>query len=107
MQLAYQFPERVERMALVVERRPGQARSAWVLRAATLPGAEWVLPLLTRRGPRDALGAGERAAGPARAAHARRRARDGARARLAERAAARAAPSSTPRARSSILAASG
>jgi pimeloyl-ACP methyl ester carboxylesterase len=55
MQLAYQFPERVERLALVS--RGGLGREVgWVLRAATLPGAEWVLPVITRRGPRDALG---------------------------------------------------
>jgi pimeloyl-ACP methyl ester carboxylesterase len=55
MQLAYQFPERVERLALVSS--GGLGREVGLpLRAATLPGAEWVLPLLTRRGPRDALG---------------------------------------------------
>jgi pimeloyl-ACP methyl ester carboxylesterase len=55
MKLAYQFPERVERLALVSS--GGLGREVGLpLRAATLPGAEWVLPLLTRRGPRDALG---------------------------------------------------
>jgi pimeloyl-ACP methyl ester carboxylesterase len=55
MQLAYQFPERVERLALVSS--GGLGREVGLpLRAATLPGAEWVLPLLTRRGPRDVLG---------------------------------------------------
>jgi pimeloyl-ACP methyl ester carboxylesterase len=57
MQLAYQFPERVERMALVSSGGLGREVSI-VLRAATLPGAEWVLPLLTRSAPRAALGAG-------------------------------------------------
>jgi pimeloyl-ACP methyl ester carboxylesterase len=55
MQLAYQFPERVERLALVSSGGLGR-EVALALRAATLPGAEWVLPWLTRRGPRDALG---------------------------------------------------
>ena len=56
MQLAYQFPERVERLALVSSGGLGR-EVGWVLRAATLPGAEWVLPLLTRSGPREVLGA--------------------------------------------------
>jgi pimeloyl-ACP methyl ester carboxylesterase len=56
MQLAYQFPERVERLALVSSGGLGR-EVGWVLRAATLPGADWVLPLLTRSGPRDVLGA--------------------------------------------------
>jgi pimeloyl-ACP methyl ester carboxylesterase len=51
MQLAYQFPERVERMALVSSGGLGK-EVGLVLRAATLPGAELVLPLLTRDGPR-------------------------------------------------------
>jgi pimeloyl-ACP methyl ester carboxylesterase len=51
MQLAYQFPERVERLALVSSGGLGR-EVGLVLRAATLPGAEWVLPLLTREGPR-------------------------------------------------------
>ena len=57
MQLAYQFPERVERMVLVSSGGLGREVSL-VLRAATLPGAEWVLPLLTHPGPRTAIGAG-------------------------------------------------
>ena len=57
MQLAYQFPERVERLALVSSGGLGR-EVALVLRAATLPGAEWVLPWLVRRGPRDVLYAG-------------------------------------------------
>jgi pimeloyl-ACP methyl ester carboxylesterase len=56
MQLAYQFPERVERLALISSGGLGK-EVGWVLRAATLPGAEWVLPLLTRTGPREVLGA--------------------------------------------------
>jgi pimeloyl-ACP methyl ester carboxylesterase len=54
MQLAYQFPERVERMALVSSGGLGR-EVGLVLRAATLPGADWVLPVITRRGPRDAV----------------------------------------------------
>jgi len=46
MQFCYQFPERVERLALVCSGGLGREVSL-VLRAATLPGAEYVLPLLT------------------------------------------------------------
>jgi pimeloyl-ACP methyl ester carboxylesterase len=42
MQFAYQFPEYVERMALVSSGGLGREVSA-VIRAASLPGAEWVL----------------------------------------------------------------
>jgi pimeloyl-ACP methyl ester carboxylesterase len=45
MQFAYQFPERVERLVLVDSGGLGGEVNV-VLRAATLPGAEWVLPLL-------------------------------------------------------------
>jgi pimeloyl-ACP methyl ester carboxylesterase len=45
MQFAYQFPERVERLALVDSGGLG-AEVSLMLRAATLPGAEYVLPLL-------------------------------------------------------------
>jgi pimeloyl-ACP methyl ester carboxylesterase len=45
MQFAYQFPERVERLALVSSGGLGREVSVF-LRAATLPGAELVLPLL-------------------------------------------------------------
>lgn len=45
MQFAYQFPERLERLALVDSGGLGSEVSL-VLRAATLPGAEYVLPLL-------------------------------------------------------------
>ena len=54
MQLAYQFPERVERLVLVSSGGLGH-EVGLPLRAATLPGAEWVLPLLTKRGPREVL----------------------------------------------------
>jgi pimeloyl-ACP methyl ester carboxylesterase len=45
MQFAYQFPERVERLVLVSSGGLGREVTG-VLRAATLPGAELVLPLL-------------------------------------------------------------
>ncbi|MCW2499368.1 MAG: alpha/beta hydrolase fold protein [Frankiales bacterium] len=45
MQFAYQFPERVERLALVSSGGLGPEVSAF-LRAATLPGSELVLPLI-------------------------------------------------------------
>jgi pimeloyl-ACP methyl ester carboxylesterase len=48
MQLAYQFPERVERMVLVSSGGLGREVS-FVLRAASLPGSEIVLPLITAR----------------------------------------------------------
>ena len=46
MQFAYQFPERAERLALVSSGGLGREVNA-ILRAAALPGAEHVLPLLT------------------------------------------------------------
>jgi pimeloyl-ACP methyl ester carboxylesterase len=46
MQYAYQFPERCERLVLVSS--GGLGRDVhMLLRAAALPGADWVLPLLT------------------------------------------------------------
>jgi pimeloyl-ACP methyl ester carboxylesterase len=54
MQLAYQFPERAERLVLVDSGGLGKEVNL-LLRAATLPGSEFVLPLLTH--PR-LLGAG-------------------------------------------------
>jgi pimeloyl-ACP methyl ester carboxylesterase len=48
MQLAYQYPERVERLVLVGSGGLG-AEVHVILRAATLPGAEHVVPLLLRR----------------------------------------------------------
>jgi pimeloyl-ACP methyl ester carboxylesterase len=53
MQLAYQFPERCERIALVSSGGLGPEVHL-LLRAAALPGAEWVLPLIARPGTRDA-----------------------------------------------------
>jgi pimeloyl-ACP methyl ester carboxylesterase len=48
MQFAYQFPERTERLALVSSGGLGPDVHV-LLRAATLPGSEWVLPLLASR----------------------------------------------------------
>lgn len=45
MQLAYQFPERCERIALVASGGLGKEVNG-LLRAVTLPGAEYVLPVL-------------------------------------------------------------
>src|SRR4051794_7291389 len=45
MQFAYQFPERVQRLALISSGGLGREVSIF-LRAATLPGSEVVLPLL-------------------------------------------------------------
>ena len=54
MQFSYQFPERVERLVLVSS--GGLGREVHImLRAATLPGADFVMPALARTG---ALGAG-------------------------------------------------
>jgi pimeloyl-ACP methyl ester carboxylesterase len=47
MQFSYLFPEYVERMALISSGGLGQEVHP-LLRAATLPGSEWVLPLLAR-----------------------------------------------------------
>jgi pimeloyl-ACP methyl ester carboxylesterase len=55
MQLAYQFPELIERLVLVSSGGLGREVSI-ALRAATLPGAELVLPLIASR---PLLGAGE------------------------------------------------
>ncbi|HEX8068250.1 MAG TPA: alpha/beta fold hydrolase [Thermoleophilaceae bacterium] len=49
MQMAYQFPERVERLVLVSSGGLGREVHL-LLRAAVLPGSELVLPLLTARG---------------------------------------------------------
>jgi pimeloyl-ACP methyl ester carboxylesterase len=45
MQLAYQHPERCERLVLVCSGGLGREVS-WILRALALPGAEYVLPVL-------------------------------------------------------------
>ena len=54
MQFSYQFPERVERLVLVSSGGLGREVHP-MLRAAALPGADWVLPAIARTG---ALGAG-------------------------------------------------
>jgi pimeloyl-ACP methyl ester carboxylesterase len=53
MQFAYQFPERVERLVLVSSGGLGEEVSI-LLRAATLPAAEYVLPLLCAEPLRNA-----------------------------------------------------
>lgn len=53
MQLAYQFPERVDRLVLVDSGGLGREVNL-MLRVATLPGAEIVLPLLFKLGLRQA-----------------------------------------------------
>jgi pimeloyl-ACP methyl ester carboxylesterase len=62
MQFAYQFPERVERLVLVSSGGLG-AEVSPLLRSATLPGAEYVLPLLVAEPIRNAVGAVARALG--------------------------------------------
>jgi len=62
MQFAYQFPERVQRLVLVASGGLGKEVSV-ILKAVTLPGAEYVLPLLLHRRIREA---GEWPAGLAR-----------------------------------------
>src|SRR3954452_6128815 len=54
MQLAYQSPERVERLVLVSSGGLGREVNL-MLRAATLPGSEYVLPLLCAPAIRDAV----------------------------------------------------
>jgi len=54
MQFAYQFPERCERMVLVSSGGLGHELHL-ILRAAALPGAEWVLPLLCSSALCDAV----------------------------------------------------
>ena len=69
MQFAYQFPERCERLVLVSSGGLGREVHL-LLRAAALPGADWVLPLLTSRG---LLGVGRSVGGAAAAGAARAR----------------------------------
>lgn len=65
MQFAYQFPERVARLALVCAGGLGKEVSIF-LRAATLPGAELVLPLLAGSWVRRGAGTLGRVLGTAR-----------------------------------------
>ncbi len=60
MQLGYQFPDMAERLVLVDSGGLGREVSV-LLRAASLPGSEFVLPLLTRTGLLGAGAAVERA----------------------------------------------
>jgi pimeloyl-ACP methyl ester carboxylesterase len=58
MQFCYLFPERVDRLVLVSSGGLGRSVSP-LLRSATLPGAEWVLPLIASswvRGRVEAVG---------------------------------------------------
>ena len=58
MQLCYLFPERVERLVLVASGGLGRSVSP-LLRAATVPGAGWVLPVIASnwvRGQGEAVG---------------------------------------------------
>ena len=50
MQFSYLFPEYVDRMALISSGGLGREVHP-LLRAATLPGSEWVLPLIAREWP--------------------------------------------------------
>lgn len=56
MQFAYQFPERCERLVLVSSGGLGHELHL-LLRAAALPGAEWVLPVLCSKGLRGTVDA--------------------------------------------------
>jgi pimeloyl-ACP methyl ester carboxylesterase len=56
MQFSYLFPEYVERMGLISSGGLGSEVHP-LLRAATLPGSEWVLPLIAREWPVRAGGA--------------------------------------------------
>ena len=62
MQFAYLFPDHVERMALISSGGLGKEVHP-LLRASTLPGSEWVLPLLAREWTVDAGDAVRRVAG--------------------------------------------
>ena len=64
MQFSYQFPERVERLALVSSGGLGREVHA-MLRAAALPGADWVLPAVAKTGVLRAGAAVSRLAGRA------------------------------------------
>jgi pimeloyl-ACP methyl ester carboxylesterase len=56
MQMAYQYPERLERLVLVSSGGLGREVNI-LLRAATLPGSEYVLPLLAGSPARAAISA--------------------------------------------------
>ena len=89
MQFAYQFPERAERLVLVSS--GGLGRDVHVLlRAASLPGADYVLPALTSQRLVEPRPRGRRPARPHRPAARGRRRR--ARARLRRARQRRVAP---------------
>jgi pimeloyl-ACP methyl ester carboxylesterase len=62
MQFSYLFPEYVERMALIASGGLGREVHP-LLRAAVLPGSEWVMPVLAHEGPVRAGDAIARVAG--------------------------------------------
>jgi pimeloyl-ACP methyl ester carboxylesterase len=62
LQFAYLFPDRAERLVLVSSGGFGRQLSL-LLRAAALPGAEWVLPFLASRWVREHGEAAGRALG--------------------------------------------
>jgi pimeloyl-ACP methyl ester carboxylesterase len=62
LQFAYLFPDRVDRLVLVSSGGLGRELSV-LLRAATLPGAEWLVPLLASRRVRDRCEAAGRVLG--------------------------------------------
>jgi pimeloyl-ACP methyl ester carboxylesterase len=64
MQFSYQFPERVERLVLVSSGGLGREVHL-MLRAAALPGADWVLPVFARTRLLSAGAAASRLAGRA------------------------------------------
>ena len=84
MQFAYQFPERVERLVLVSSGGLGEEVHL-LLRAATLPAAEYVLPLLCAEPLRNAGASVARLLGRAGLRPEPRPRGDGARLRVARR----------------------
>ncbi len=94
MQFAYLFPEYVERMALISSGGLGREVHP-LLRAATLPGSEWVLPLLAREWSVKAGDAVRSVAAQARARGGPRPRRVRPRLRLADPRRERGTPSST------------
>ncbi len=106
MQLAYQYPERCERLVLVSSGGLGQ-EVALLLRALTLPGAEHLMPIACNGRVRDAGNAVTGFARPHRAASGAGSGGDVAQLRVAERRRDRARRSSTRCVRSSTSTGSG
>ncbi len=94
MQLSYQFPERCERLVLVDSGGLGRDVSL-LLRAATLPGSELVLPLLVGEPPARRRPPRRQPAGPPRPARRHRHRGDRPRPRHALRPRGPRAPSCT------------